>query len=104
MKMITINNRNELNSFLYEGDAVDTLVGVANIGGELLAEALTMPSINGDCFFITCFFPYGDEGEEIVIDANGNVLSDSITYSPLALDTNKLSIRDFNKLRRRQLD
>jgi hypothetical protein len=79
-KKMIINNRNELNSFLYEGDAVDTLVGVANIGGELLAEALTMPSINGDCFYITCFFPYGDEGEEIVVDANGNVLSDSIYY------------------------
>jgi len=80
LKMITINNRNELNNFLYEGDAVDTLVGVANIGGELLVEALNMPSMDGNSFYITCFFPYGDEGEEIVVDANGNVLSDSIYY------------------------
>jgi len=78
--MITINNRNELNNFLYEGEAVETLVGVANIGGELLAEALNNPSSNGDRFYILCFFPYGDEGEEIVVDANGNVLSDSIYY------------------------
>jgi hypothetical protein len=79
-KMITINNRNELHNFLYEGDAVNTLVGVANIGGKLLVEALTMPSMDGNSFYITCFFPYGDEGEEIVVDANGNVLSDAIYY------------------------
>jgi len=79
-KMITINNRNELHNFLYEGDAVDTLVGVANIGGELLAEAFHYYKLSDGTAAIGDFFPYGDEGEEIVVDANGNVLSDAIYY------------------------
>ncbi len=56
--MITFNTRDELVEFLYGADSTspDTLVGVARIGGELLAEAL-----NND-LYITLFFPWGDEG------------------------------------------
>ena len=80
-KMITINNRNELENFLYGEDSTspDTLVGIARIGGELLAEALTNELSDGT-FYIGDFFPMGDEGEEIVVDANGNVLSDGLYY------------------------
>jgi len=73
--MITINNRNELHNFLYEGKEVDTLVGVAKIGGELLVEA-----VDHNHGWVLCFFPYGDEGEFIQVDENGNVLNDSIYY------------------------
>ena len=40
--MITINNRNELENFLYGADSTspETLVGIARIGGELLAAFL----------------------------------------------------------------
>ena len=78
--MVTLNTRDELVSFLYDGDSVETLVGIANIGGELLDEALRNPSRDGTRFYINYFFPYGDEGEEIVVDANGNVLNDAIYY------------------------
>jgi hypothetical protein len=76
-KMITINSRNELENFLYGADSTspDTLVGVARIGGELLAEALS-----NEYNMIDCFFPMGDEGEYIEVDAEGTVLNDSIYY------------------------
>ena len=74
-KMIIINNRNELHNFLYEGKEVDTLVGIAKIGGELLVEALS-----SEYKMIDCFFPMGDEGEFIEVDDNGNVVKDSIYY------------------------
>jgi hypothetical protein len=79
--MITINNRDEFENFLYGADSTspDTLVGIARIGGELLAEALANELSNGT-FYIADFFPMGDEGEEIVVDANGNVLSDYLYY------------------------
>jgi hypothetical protein len=75
MKMIIINNRNELHNFLYEGKEVDTLVGIAKIGGELLEEA-----ISNEYKTIFCFFPMGDEGEFITVDDNGNVVENSIYY------------------------
>ena len=78
--MIIINNRTELNEVLYcseipESSGPDTLVGVAIIGGELLAEALSNPynQIDG-------FFPMGDGGEFIVVDASGNVVEVFLYY------------------------
>lgn len=75
--MITINNRTELNEILYGGttEHYDTLVGVARFGGELLSEALET-----DFRQITGFFPMGDEGEWIEVDANGIVVDDCIYY------------------------
>lgn len=73
--MVTLNNRDELVSFLYDGETVDTLVGVAKIGGELLVEALS-----NEYKTIFCFFPMGDEGEFITVDDNGNVVENSIYY------------------------
>ncbi len=74
--MIIFNNRDELVEFLYGVDSTmpDTLVGVARIGGELLAEALT------NDLYITDFFPCGDEGESIAVDIDGNILSDYLYY------------------------
>ena len=75
--MITLNNRDELVEFLYGANSTEpeTLVGVARIGGELLAEALADPS-----YCITDFFPSGDEGECIEVDDDGNVVSDNLYY------------------------
>lgn len=75
--MITINTRTELDELLYGENAthLDTLVGVACFGGELLAEALSNAYNQ-----ISDFFPYGDEGEFIVVDASGNVVEDEIYY------------------------
>jgi len=74
--MTTINTRDELVSFLYDGsDYYDTLVGVVRIGGELLAEAMA-----NKYRVIECFFYAGDEGEYIEVDADGNVVDDSIYY------------------------
>ena len=73
--MIIINNRNELHNFLYEGKEVDTLVGIAKIGGELLVEALS-----NEYNTIFCFFPMGDEGEFVTVDENGNVVENFIYY------------------------
>lgn len=74
--MIILNTRDELVEFLYGVDSTspDTLVGVARIGGELLAEAM-----NND-LYITDFFPSGDEGESIGVDVEGNVVSDWLYY------------------------
>ena len=79
--MITINNRNELENFLYGADSTmpDTLVGVARIGGELLSEALTNDMRDGT-FHIGDFFPMGDEGEGITVDRDGNILEDYLYY------------------------
>ena len=76
-KMITINNRNELENFLYGADSTspDTLIGVARIGGELLAEALS-----SEYNMIDGFFPMGDEGEYIEVDEEGNVVNDFLYY------------------------
>lgn len=75
--MVTLNNRDELIEFLYGADSAspETLVGVARIGGELLAEALADPS-----YCITDFFPSGDEGECIEVDDDGNVVNDYLYY------------------------
>jgi hypothetical protein len=81
--MVTLNSRDELVEFLYGADSTspDTLVGVATIGGELLAEALANDiahkGLNG---YIEGFFPCGDEGEYIEVDANGNILKDWLYY------------------------
>lgn len=82
--MITLNSRDELVEFLYGADSTspDTLVGIATIGGELLAEALsednlTRDGING---YIQYFFPCGDEGEYIEVDPNGNIVGDWLYY------------------------
>lgn len=79
--MITINNRNELENFLYGRDSTspDTLVGIARIGGELLSEALTYELSDGT-FHIGEFFPMGDEGEGITVDRDGNILEDFLYY------------------------
>jgi len=80
-KMITINSRNELETFLYGADSTspDTLVGIATIGGELLSEALTHDLRDGT-FHIGEFFPMGDEGEGITVDRDGNILEDFLYY------------------------
>lgn len=79
--MININNRNELEEFLYgeNSNSPETLVGVARIGGELLNEALGNEYAPGH-FSIENFFPYGDEGEEITVDREGNILNDMLYY------------------------
>lgn len=72
--MITINNRDELNTFLYGSDKeYSTLVGIARIGGELLAEALS-----DKYHTIECFFYAGDEGEYIEVSEDGTIINDSI--------------------------
>ena len=73
LKMIM--NREELNTVLYDGKEVDTLVGNYALGGELLDEALS-----NEYKIITCFFPMGDEGEFIEVDDMGYVVADSIYY------------------------
>jgi hypothetical protein len=80
-KMITINSRNELENFLYGADSTspETLVGIARIGGELLAEALNDEYDSGR-FHIGDFFPMGDEGEGITVDRDGNILEDFLYY------------------------
>jgi hypothetical protein len=77
MKMITINNRNELDNFLYGANSTspDTLVGIARIGGELLTEAL-----GNEYGYVQCFFPMGDEGEYIEVNENGEIVSDFLYY------------------------
>lgn len=79
--MITLNTRDELVEFLYGANSTspDTLVGVARIGGELLAEALT-DELSDGTFSINYFFPMGDEGEGINIDRDGNILEDYLYY------------------------
>jgi hypothetical protein len=79
--MIAINNRNELENFLYGADSTspETLVGIARIGGELLDEALTCELSDGT-FSINDFFPWGDEGEGITVDREGNILNDFLYY------------------------
>ena len=79
--MITISSRNELETFLYGADSTspETLVGIARIGGELLAEALTNELSDGT-FSINDFFPCGDEGEGINTDRDGNILGDFLYY------------------------
>jgi hypothetical protein len=80
--MITINNRNELENFLYGADSTspDTLVGIARIGGELLVEAFHYYELSDGTASIGDFFPCGDEGEEINVDRDGNILSDYLYY------------------------
>ena len=80
--MITINNRNELENFLYGADSTspDTLVGIARIGGELLEEAFHYYEMSDGNACLGDFFPYGDEGEEIIVDRDGNILSDYLYY------------------------
>lgn len=75
--MVTLNTRDELVEFLYGADSTspETLVGVARIGGELLAEALS-----DDYNYIQNFFPCGDEGEYIEVDANGDIVGDWLYY------------------------
>ena len=75
--MITINNRNELETFLYGAGSTmpETLVGVARIGGELLSEALS-----NEYGYIQDFFPMGDEGEYIEVNENGEIVSDYLYY------------------------
>lgn len=77
-KMITLNNRDELVEFLYGANSTEpeTLVGVARIGGELLAEALAS-DVTG---YIEYFFPMGDEGEFIEVARNGEVVRDGLYY------------------------
>lgn len=75
--MVTLNTRNELVEFLYGANSTspDTLVGIARIGGELLAEALT-----NEYRYIEYFFPYGDEGEYLEVNEDGEVVKDWLYY------------------------
>ena len=75
--MITINTRTELDEILYGvgSGSPDTLVGVARFGGELLAEALETRFRQ-----ITGFFPMGDEGEWIEVDADGIIVGNFLYY------------------------
>lgn len=79
--MITLNTRDELVEFLYGANSTEpeTLVGIARIGGELLAEALA-DELSDGTFSINYFFPMGDEGEGINIDRDGNILNDYLYY------------------------
>ena len=79
--MITINSRDQLVGLLY-GEfslSAETLVGVARIGGELLAEALTHECAPGQ-FHIGEFCPIGGKSGEINVDREGNILSDHLSY------------------------
>lgn len=80
--MITLNTRDELVEFLYGSDSTspDTLVGVATIGGELLAEAIASDIANDVTGYIEHFFPCGDEGEYIEVARNGEVVRDFLYY------------------------
>ena len=80
--MITINTRDQLVGLLYGEFSLepDTLVGVARIGGELLAEAFHYYELSDGTASIGDFFPCGDEGEEINVDRDGNILSDYLYY------------------------
>lgn len=72
--MITLNTRDELKNFLYGTEKeYSTLVGIARIGGELLAEALS-----NKYHQIECFFYAGDEGEYIEVSEDGTIIEDSI--------------------------
>ena len=79
--MIVMNTRDELVEFLYGRDSTmpDTLVGIARVGGDLLAEALSDEMSDGT-FHIGYFFPMGDEGEGITVDREGNILEDYLYY------------------------
>lgn len=80
--MITLNNRDELVEFLYGANSTEpeTLVGVARIGGELLAEALASDIANDVTGYIEYFFPMGDEGEFIEVARDGEVVRDGLYY------------------------
>jgi hypothetical protein len=80
--MIVMNTRDELVEFLYGADSTspDTLVGIARVGGELLAEALASDIANDVTGYIEYFFPMGDEGESITVDREGNILEDYLYY------------------------
>lgn len=75
--MKTLNTRNELVEFLYGKNSteLETLVGVARIGGELLEEALASGYNQ-----INCFFPMGDEGEWISVNENGEIVGNYLYY------------------------
>ena len=80
--MVTLNTRDELVEFLYGENSTspDTLVGIARVGGELLDESFRYYGMNDDTACLGDFFPSGDEGEEIVVDREGNILSDYLYY------------------------
>ena len=80
--MVTLNTRDELVEFLYGADSTspDTLVGIATIGGELLAEAMSGEFATETRGYISDFFPCGDEGEGITVDNHGNVVDDFLYY------------------------
>lgn len=80
--MVTLNTRDELVEFLYgaNSDSPETLVGVARIGGELLAEALASDIANDVTGYIEYFFPMGDEGEFIEVARDGEVVRDGLYY------------------------
>ncbi len=80
--LIVLNTRDELVEFLYGADSTspETLVGVANIGGELLAEALASDIGHDITGYIENFFPCGDEGEYIEVARNGEVVRDFLYY------------------------
>jgi hypothetical protein len=79
--MIAISSRDELVGLLYGEFSLspETLVGVARISGELLAEALTNEYAPGQ-FHIGEFCPIRDESGEITVDREGNILSDHLSY------------------------
>ena len=80
--MVTLNTRDELIEFLYGADSTspDTLIGIATVGGELLAEAMNGEFASDTEGYITDFFPCGDEGECITVDNHGNVTDDFLYY------------------------
>lgn len=80
--MTNLNTREELVEFLYGANSTEprTLVGIAVIGGELLTEAMSNDMANDVTGYIEYFFPFGDEGEYIEVDRNGNVVRDYLYY------------------------
>ena len=80
--MVTLNTRDELVEFLYGANSTspETLVGVAVIGGELLAEANSNDMANDVTSYIEHFFPCGDEGEYIEVARDGEIVRDYLYY------------------------
>lgn len=71
-KMITLNTVAELTGFLENNSDLWTLVGEVVFAGDLLDHV----RVNGHSIAIDEEIGFCDDGGEIVIDDNGNVVSD----------------------------
>jgi hypothetical protein len=71
-KMIALNTVAELTGFLNNNSTLSTLVGEVVFSGDLLDHVRA----NGNVINIDEEIGFCDDGGEIVIDDNGNVVSD----------------------------